>query len=129
MSEVRNLILIVEDDDDNRQLTRDLLDLQNYDILEAANGLQALDLLNKHRPHLILMDVAMPGLNGLEVTRRIRQNESLAHIPIIALTAYAGSKDQEAALAAGCTNYVSKPINIQELLSKIETHIQPSTPP
>lgn len=128
MDQKRNLILIVEDDDDNRSLTRDLLNIHQYEVLEASNGLQALELLNSHEPQLILMDVAMPGLNGLEVTRRIRRNHSLAHIPIIALTAHARTSDQEAALAAGCDNYVSKPINVRELLATIETYMQSPTP-
>ena len=95
-------ILVVEDQDDNRQILRDLLTASGYELIEAVDGEQGVTLAQQERPDLILMDIQLPGLDGYEVTRRIKANEALRNIPIIAVTSYALSGDDQKAFAAGC---------------------------
>src|SRR6476661_6385927 len=102
-------ILVVEDQEDNRQILRDLLGNAGYDLVEAENGEQALATLGKRRPDLILMDIQLPIMDGYEATRRIRADPEMKAIPIIAVTSYALAGDEGKALAAGCNAYVTKP--------------------
>ena len=102
-------ILVVEDQEDNRQIVRDLLTANNYEMTEAENGEEALAAVAKDRPDLILMDIQLPVMDGYEVTRRIKADPSLSSIPIIAVTSYALSGDEEKARAAGCNDFVPKP--------------------
>ncbi len=111
MAAGRIKILVVEDNVDNRCiLVYRLRRLGDFDVLEAANGEQALQLVQKEQPHLIFMDLKMPVMDGWEATRRIRQTDIGKAIPIIALTAQAMAGDEEKALAAGCDDYLAKPI-------------------
>ena len=112
-------ILVVEDHEDNRQILRDLLGTSGFDMIEAWDGEAALTEAAAKRPDLILMDIQLPGLDGYEVTRRIKADPSLAHIPIIAVTSYALSGDDEKARLAGCDAYVTKPYSPRQLLAKI----------
>ena len=102
-------ILVVEDQEDNRQILRDLLGNAGYELTEAENGEQALAAVAKQRPDLILMDIQLPVMDGYEATRRIRTNRELKSVPIIAVTSYALAGDESKALEAGCNSYVSKP--------------------
>ena len=95
-------ILVVEDQEDNRQILRDLLGNAGYQLIEAENGEQALAAITKQRPDLILMDIQLPIMDGYEATRRIRANPDMTAIPIIAVTSYALAGDEAKALAAGC---------------------------
>jgi two-component system, cell cycle response regulator DivK len=113
-------ILVVEDQEDNRQILRDLLASTDYEIVEAENGLEALAAVAKHRPDLILMDIQLPILDGYEATRRIKADPELRSIPIIAVTSYALSGDEAKAREAGCDAYVPKPYSPRQLLAKIK---------
>jgi two-component system, cell cycle response regulator DivK len=112
-------ILVVEDEEDNRQILRDLLATSGYEMVEAEDGEQALAAVDLHRPDLILMDIQLPIMDGYEATRRIRANPANKRIPIIAVTSYALSGNESMALAAGCDAYVPKPYSPRELLAKI----------
>lgn len=117
-------ILVVEDQEDNRQIVRDLLVASGYELIEATTGEEGLALAEKERPDLILMDIQLPGLDGYEVTRRIKSNKALGHIPIIAVTSYALSGDDQKAYAAGCDGYVTKPFSPRQLLAKIREYLK-----
>jgi CheY-like chemotaxis protein len=115
----RRRILVVEDNQDNMQLVSDMLQTLNYEVLSAGDGRRGVELAQTEKPDLILMDMALPMMDGWTATRTIKAIPELQHIPIVALTAYAMPGDRERALAAGCDDYVSKPINIPELMRKL----------
>jgi two-component system cell cycle response regulator DivK len=112
-------ILIVEDDPRNMKLVMMTLKPHGYELLSATDGEKALEMALDNRPDLILMDLQLPKLNGLEVTRRIRKDPAMRKTPIIALTAFAMKGDEEKCFEAGCNAYVAKPINTRELPGKI----------
>jgi two-component system, cell cycle response regulator DivK len=112
-------ILIVEDQDDNRRILRDLLSSAGFDLIEATTGAEGVRLAESHRPDLILMDIQMPVLDGYEATRRLKAQPELRHIPIIVVTSYALSGDDIKARAAGADDYVTKPFSPRQLLAKI----------
>jgi two-component system cell cycle response regulator DivK len=116
-------ILVVEDQDDNRRILRDLLTASGYELIEAVDGEQGLTSAEQERPDLILMDIQLPGIDGYEVTRRIKANEALRSIPIIAVTSYALSGDDQKAFEAGCDAYVTKPFSPRQLLAKIREYL------
>jgi two-component system cell cycle response regulator DivK len=112
-------ILVVEDHEENRRIMRDLLTHAGYTMLEAVTGEEGVAAAARERPDLILMDIQLPGLDGYEATRRIKAEPDLRAIPIIAVTSYALSGDDQKALAAGCDAYVTKPFSPRALLAKI----------
>ena len=112
-------ILVVEDQEDNRQILRDLLGSVGYDMIEARDGEAGVAAAKRERPDLILMDIQLPLMDGYEATRRIKADPDLAHIPIIVVTSYALSGDETKARAAGCDGYVTKPYSPRLLLAKI----------
>lgn len=112
-------ILVVEDQEDNRRILRDLLDSAGFEMIEAEDGQQALVAVAEHRPDLILMDIQLPLVDGYEATRRIKANPELNSIPIIVVTSYALSGDEGKAREAGCDAYVTKPYSPRQLLAKI----------
>jgi two-component system, cell cycle response regulator DivK len=116
-------ILVVEDQEDNRQILRDLLGNAGFDLVEAENGEQALAALAKRRPDLILLDIQLPIMDGYEATRRIRADPEMKSIPIIAVTSYALTGDEAKALAAGCNAYVTKPYSPRALLAKVREYV------
>ena len=116
-------VLIVDDNRASRHLIRAILKSVRCDIIEASHGQQALDLLRQERPDLVLLDIDMPGLDGLSVVKRIRQDPALNDLPVVAVTAFAMDGDREKAMGAGFTAYVTKPVraaalrrHVQELL-------------
>ena len=113
-------ILVVEDQEDNRRIMRDLLAASGYQWLEATNGDEGLKTAEREVPDLILMDIQLPGLDGYEVTRRIKANPALKHIPIIAVTAFAMKGDEEKIRQGGCEAYIAKPISVTKFLETIE---------
>ncbi|MDP2854433.1 MAG: response regulator, partial [Smithellaceae bacterium] len=113
-------ILIVEDDEKNMKLLRDILQVSGYVTIEADDGRKAVELARQERPDLILMDIQLPILDGLEATKLIRADPATQHIPIFALTAFAMGGDRERFIQAGCDDYISKPYNISELLEKVK---------
>ena len=116
-------VLIVEDQEDNRAILRDLLSNAGYELIEATNGEEGVALAQSERPDLILMDIQLPVLDGYEATRRIKGNASLKSIPIIAVTSYALSGDEAKAQEAGCDAYVAKPFSPRQLLAKIREYL------
>jgi two-component system cell cycle response regulator DivK len=113
-------ILIVEDNDLNLKLFRDLLEANGYITIETKDGMRATDLARMERPDLILMDIQLPEISGLDVTRKIKADSSIADIPIIAVTAFAMKDDEEKILRAGCEAYISKPISIMSFLETVK---------
>ena len=116
-------ILVVEDQEDNRRILRDLLTSAGFDMIEAGNGEDAITSAQEGRPDLILMDIQLPLLDGYEATRRIKADPDLKSIPIIVVTAYALSGDEEKARLAGCDDYVAKPFSPRQLLAKIKEYV------
>jgi two-component system cell cycle response regulator DivK len=112
-------ILVIEDQEDNRRIVRDLVTASGYVLLEAATGEDGVAMASREIPDLILMDIQLPGIDGYEVSRRIKADAKLNHIPIIAVTSYALSGDDQKAFAAGCDGYVTKPYSPRLLLAKI----------
>jgi len=117
-------ILVVEDQEDNRRILRDLLMASGYELTEATTGEEGLALAERETPDLILMDIQLPGMDGYEVTRRVKANPALKHIPIIAVTSYALSGDDQKSCAAGGDGYVTKPFSPRQLLSKIREYLK-----
>lgn len=117
------LILVVEDQADNRQIIRDLLSTLDYELAEAENGVEALAAVAKQKPDLILMDIQMPIMDGYEATRRIKADPATKDIPIIAVTSYALVGDEQKARDSGCDDYVAKPYSPRQLLTKIRQYL------
>src|SRR5215467_4167009 len=120
MIDMGKRILVVEDEEDGRQIVRDLLSTAGFEMIEAEDGEKAVTAALRERPDLILMDIQLPVLDGFEATRRIRANPDMKATPIIAVTSYALSGDEAKALAAGCDAYVAKPYSPRALLTKIK---------
>ena len=112
-------VLIVEDNELNMKLFHDLLEAQGYDTLETREGMSALTLAREHRPDLILMDIQLPEISGLEVTKWLKEDAALRHIPVIAVTAFAMKGDEERIREGGCEAYISKPISVGYFLETV----------
>lgn len=118
-------ILVVEDNEQNMYLMKYLLGVVGYTVLQAKTGMEGVKMAILEKPDLILMDIQLPDIDGLEVTKRIRESETDGSIPIIAVTSYAMVGDREKAIKAGCTGYVEKPINAESFIRKIEAFLYP----
>ena len=112
---MKEKILIVEDNPKNMMVTEMSLRANGYTLLKATDGEEALDMAMRERPDLIIMDIQLPKINGLEVTRKLRETPAFSHTPIIGVTAYAMKGDKERVIESGCDAYLSKPINTHEL--------------
>jgi two-component system cell cycle response regulator DivK len=112
-------VLIVEDNELNMKLFHDLLDAQGYQTLQTREGLAALSIAREHRPDLILMDIQLPEISGLEVTKWLKEDDELSHIPVIAVTAFAMKGDEERIREGGCEAYLSKPISVTHFLETV----------
>jgi CheY-like chemotaxis protein len=117
-------ILVVEDNPLNLELVRDILVGAGYVVVEAEDGETGLELARREKPDLILMDIQLPGLDGLEATRRMRADPELAAVPILALTAHAMRGEEERALAAGCDGFITKPIRLKEFSALVAAHLR-----
>jgi two-component system cell cycle response regulator DivK len=115
-------VLIVEDNEKNMKLFRDVLQATGYSTLEATTGEEAIELSLSQAPALVLMDVQLPGIDGVEALERLRQNERTASIPVLALTAQAMSGDRERFLEAGFDGYLAKPVDVGELIEAVREH-------
>ena len=116
-------ILVVEDVDFNRELVVQLWE-DKYHVIEAVNGQEGVELADRERPDLILMDLSLPVMDGWEATRRLKADDDLRSIPVIALTAHAMAGDEEKALAAGCDDYLIKPLDEEELMVRIAKYLK-----
>ena len=117
-------ILIVDDNEDSRDLVMKALGQSGYVIVQAVDGEEALAKAFSERPDLILMDRSLPKIDGLEVTRRLKQEEAFKSVPIVAITAHAMRGDKEKAFAAGCDDYISKPINVRTLPVQVQSYLE-----
>jgi CheY-like chemotaxis protein len=124
MTEAASTILIVDDYSDNRRLLSTWLRGQGYKVVEAENGNEAVLQANRASPDLILMDLTMPGLDGIGATRQIRQRRAFARTPIFAISAYATRDVREDALAAGCSDVFAKPVDFASLLARIKAALR-----
>ena len=115
-------VLYIEDNIHNRRLVRKILQSQGYTVLEAEDGLTGLDMVKETKPALVLLDIGLPGMDGMEVIAHIKTDTALCDIPVIALTASAMRGDRERFLKAGCDDYLSKPIRARELIAKVDAH-------
>jgi two-component system, cell cycle response regulator DivK len=123
-----NTILIVEDNELNMKLFHDLLEAHGYKTLQTRNGIDAIALARKHRPDLIVMDIQLPEVSGLDVTKWLKEDDSLRHIPIVAVTAFAMKGDEERIREGGCEAYVSKPISVSRFLETIRRLVPAPSP-
>ncbi len=117
------LILIVEDEPRNLTLLRDLLQVSGYSTIEATDGKQGVELAKASKPDLIIMDIQMPEMDGLEATRILKEDATTSNIPVLALTSYAMKGDKERILEVGCDGYLAKPIDIQEFLKTVAEYL------
>jgi CheY-like chemotaxis protein len=122
-------ILIVEDNELNRDMLSRRLSRNGHEILTAADGLAGVDAAAAHRPDCILMDLSLPGVDGWEATQRIKADPATRAIPVIALTAHAMPEDRSEALAVGCDDYATKPIDLPDLLRKIDAVLRDASSP
>ena len=115
-------ILVVEDNEMNMKLVRDVLQATGYATLEATSGEEAIEVARTHAPALVLMDVQLPGIDGIEALARLRRDEQTTSIPVLALTAQAMSGDREQFLDAGFDGYLAKPVDVDELIQTVKEH-------
>jgi two-component system, cell cycle response regulator DivK len=120
-------ILVVEDNDKNMKLFRDVLAATGFRTLEATTGREAIDVASAHMPDLVLMDIQLPDLDGMQALQRLRADARTATIPVVALTAQAMQGDRERFLAAGFDGYVSKPVNVHDLIETVRQHCEGRT--
>jgi two-component system cell cycle response regulator DivK len=118
-------ILIVEDNELNMKLFHDLIQAHGYNILQTKDGMEALKLARQHKPDLILMDIQLPGMDGLEATVMLKQGDATRAIPVIALTALAMKGDEERIRAAGCDGYIAKPMRYEAFLATVAAQLEP----
>lgn len=113
-------VLIVEDNELNMKLFHDLLEAHGFATIQTKNGMEAIDLAREHRPDLILLDIQLPEISGLEVTRQLKQDDELKSIPVIAVTAFAMKGDEEKIREGGCEAYIAKPISVTTFMETIQ---------
>jgi len=116
-------ILIVEDNELNRKLFHDLLHAHGYRILQTNDGIEALNIAREHHPDLILMDIRLPEVSGLEITKFLKEDESLRNIPVVAVTGFALKSDEDAIWQVGCDGYLTKPISVISFLETVRNFL------
>ncbi|MDR4507078.1 MAG: response regulator [Candidatus Brocadiaceae bacterium] len=117
-------VMVVEDNEKNRKLMRVILKAKGYNVIEAATGEEAISTLQKQKPDIILMDIQLPGIDGMTLAKQIKEDKNTKDIPILAVTAHAMKGDEQKFLDCGCNGYISKPINTRELPDIVEQHIR-----
>lgn len=120
---MKKTVLIVEDNELNMKLFNDLLEAHGYATVQTKSGVEAVGLARDHRPDLILMDIQLPEVSGLQVTQWIKDDPDLAHIPVVAITAFAMKGDEEKIRQGGCEAYLSKPISVVKFLETVRNYI------
>ena len=118
-------MLVVEDHEDSRLMFKTFLELKGCRVVEAGDGLEAVTAAEREHPDLVLMDVSLPGLDGLSVTRRLRARESLRALPVVIISGHAAAADQAVAVAAGCSEYLTKPLELKQLDGVLARHVRP----
>jgi len=122
------LVLIVEDNDLNMKLFRDLAEAQGYRTLHTRDGMDVMQLARQHRPDLIIMDIQLPEVSGLDLTKWLKEDPELKSIPVIAVTAFAMKGDEEKIRAGGCEDYLSKPIAVNHFIATLKRHLEKTGP-
>jgi two-component system cell cycle response regulator DivK len=122
--DMKKKVLIVEDNELNMKLFDDLLGAHGYDTVQTRDGTKVLDIAREHMPDLILMDIQLPEVSGLEVTQWLKQDETLKKIPVVAVTAFAMKGDEEKIRQGGCEDYISKPISILDFMQIVQKHLE-----
>ncbi len=120
----RKTVLVIEDNEINLKLVKSLLQIGNFDILEAVDAETGMEIARQKQPDLILMDIQLPGMDGLEATSILKSDPRTGHIPIIAITSYAMNGDKQKAMDVGCDWYITKPINTRTFLDEIKNFLQ-----
>ena len=120
---MKKTVLIVEDNELNMKLFNDLLEAHGYATLKTSHGIEAMELARAHKPDLILMDIQLPEVSGLEVTRWLKADEELKSIPVIAITAFAMKGDEERIRQGGCEGYLSKPISVATFIQTVKSYV------
>lgn len=117
-------ILIVEDNELNMKLFRDLLEAHGYGTIETRNGADVLRLARERKPDLVLMDIQLPEISGLDITRWLKEDAELRHIPVVAVTAFAMKGDEQKIREGGCEDYISKPISVTNFIETVQKHLK-----
>jgi two-component system, cell cycle response regulator DivK len=117
-------VLIVEDNELNMKLFHDLLQAHNIDTIQTRDGHSAMALAREHKPDLIIMDIQLPEISGLEITKLLKEDEDLRHIPVVAVTAFAMKGDEQKIREGGCEDYISKPISVARFIEVIKGHLE-----
>lgn len=117
---MKHRVLVADDDFDNRTIAKEVLERSGYEVIQATNGVEALELIMKEKPEVVLLDLSMPKMSGWEVARRVRESEGTRDLPIVAFTAHALVGDEQKALASGCSDYISKPAAPKSIVRKVE---------
>jgi len=120
---MKSKILIIEDNKQNMYLLTFLLEKSGYEVIQAIDGRQGIEMVEKHRPTLVLLDIQLPVMNGYEVARELKSNPGFDLMPIIAVTSYAMPGDREKAMEAGCTGYIEKPINPETFINDFKQYL------
>jgi CheY-like chemotaxis protein len=120
-------VLVAEDHEDSRLLFRLFLESKGCRVVEAGDGLEAISMVERERPDLVLMDVGLPGLDGLSATRRLRALEALRALPVVLISGYAAAEDRDRAVAAGCSEYLTKPLEMKQLDGVLDRHVRTRT--
>lgn len=118
----RRVVLYVEDNFHNRRIVNKVLTSRGFHVIEAEDGIRGLELIQELKPPLVLLDITLPGMDGMDVVRHVKSDQTIRHIPIIAVTASAMRGDRERFLNAGCDDYLSKPLQVSELIDIVEKH-------
>jgi two-component system, cell cycle response regulator DivK len=126
MTAMQKKVLVVEDNELNMKLFNDLLEAHGYKVVQTRDGLSALEIARQHMPDLILMDIQLPEVSGIEVTKWLKEDEVLRHIPVIAVTAFAMKGDEQKIREGGCEAYISKPISVMNFLQTIDKFLKQS---
>lgn len=116
-------VLIVEDNELNMKLFQDLLEAHNFKTLQTRNGHDVVEMVREHHPDLILMDIQLPGVSGLDITKELKQDDALKSIPVIAVTAFAMKGDEQKIRDGGCEDYISKPISVMDFLDVVQKYL------
>lgn len=125
---MRTKILVIEDNEQNMYLTTFILQKHNFQVIQANNGIDGIEIASQEKPALILLDIQLPVMDGYTVARELRKNPASADIPIVAITSYAMPGDREQALQAGCTGYIEKPINPETFINEIRQYLRADNP-
>jgi CheY-like chemotaxis protein len=120
----RPTVLVAEDHEDSRLLFKFFLESKGCRVVEAGDGLEAVSMVERERPDLVLMDVGLPGLDGLSVTRRLRAREALRALPVVIISGHAAAADRDRAVAAGCSEYLTKPLQMKDLDGVLDRHVR-----